>query len=165
MTMEEDLLELLLALDGVRQSPRYHPEGDALYHSLQVFDLARRETDDRGLWAAALLHDVGKAVGSAEHDATGADMLDGLVSPRVVWLVRHHLDLLERPAHTKRRLRGTRALADLVRLRRWDTGGRSPTATVLSPELAIAMLLENHPDTLSPGGEAAYQDDLRKEEY
>ncbi len=34
---------LLLPLEYVKQSPKYHPEGDALYHSLQVFDLARDE--------------------------------------------------------------------------------------------------------------------------
>jgi len=163
--MEDDLLELLLALDGVRQSPRHHPEGDALYHSLQAFELARRETGDRALWAAALLHDVGKSVGSEAHDASGADMLDGLVAPRVVWLVRHHLDLLEQPGTTKRRLRGTPALADLVRLRRWDVGGRSPTAAVLSPESAVAMLLDTDRETLSPGGAAAPDHDPRKEEY
>lgn len=165
MNPTDDLLELLLALDGVRQSPQFHPEGDALFHSLQVFDLARRETDDRALWAAALLHDVGKAIGSDAHDATGADLLDGLVSPRVVWLVRHHLDLLERPGLTKRRLRGTRALADLGRLRRWDIGGRSPTARVLSPESAMALLLDTDSQALSPGGDPAYDHDLRKEEY
>ncbi len=183
--MEDELLELLLALDGVRQNPRYHPEGDALYHSLQAFELARRETDDRALWGAALLHDVGKAVGSAEHDANGADMLDGLVAPRIVWLVRHHLDLLDSPAATKRRLRGTgarfapllsmgpqaapnparpSALGDLVRLRRWDVGGRSPTACVLSPERALTLLFDCDPETLSPGGPAAYIDDLHEEE-
>src|SRR4051794_19018975 len=32
---------LLLALERVQQSPEYHPEGDALYHTLQVFELAR----------------------------------------------------------------------------------------------------------------------------
>jgi hypothetical protein len=32
---------LLLPLEAVRQSARYHPEGDVLYHSLQVFELAR----------------------------------------------------------------------------------------------------------------------------
>ena len=32
---------LLLPLEYVKESPRYHPEGDVLYHSLQVFDLAR----------------------------------------------------------------------------------------------------------------------------
>jgi hypothetical protein len=184
MTMHQEILDLLLALDGVRQSPRYHPEGDALYHSLQAFELARRSTGDRALWAAALLHDVGKAVGSEDHDATGADLLEGIVAPRIVWLVRHHLDLLNHPAATKRRLRGTRELADLVQLRRWDVGGRSPTASVPSPEAALAILLDDGASTLfedldlapaSPlstrsthvditRGEAANTHDRRKEE-
>ena len=34
---------LLLPLETVTQSPERHPEGDALYHSLQVFALAREE--------------------------------------------------------------------------------------------------------------------------
>ena len=89
--MHHELLDLLLALDGVQQDPRWHPERDALYHSLQVLELARRDTIDPELQAAALLHDVGKALGSADHAEVGADLLDGLVAPRVVWLVRHHL--------------------------------------------------------------------------
>jgi hypothetical protein len=149
--MHQDLLDLLLALDGVSQDPRWHPEGDALYHSLQAFDLARRDTADRALWAAALLHDVGKALGSGDHAETGADLLEGFVTPRVIWLVRHHLDLLHAPAATKRRLRGTPVLADIQRLRRWDVGGRSPRASVISPDSALAILLEE-------GGEGLLDD-------
>ena len=141
--MRNDLLDLLLALDGVQQDPRWHPEGDALYHSLQAFELARRDRADPALQAAALLHDVGKALGSRDHAEVGADLLEGLVAPRVVWLVRHHLDLLDAPAATKRRLRGSHALADLQRLRRWDVGGRSPNATVLSPGEALAVLFDD----------------------
>lgn len=143
--MDPSLLELLLALDGVAQSPRYHPEGDALFHSLQVFELARGATDDRELWAAALFHDVGKAFEddfeAGAHDEVGADLLEGLVSDRVVWLVRHHLDLLRHPRRTRRRYRGSAELRDLERLRRWDLGGRSPTATVLPPDDALRLLL------------------------
>jgi hypothetical protein len=152
--MIQDLLDLLLALDGVRQDPRWHPEGDALFHSLQAFELARRESPDPQLQAAALLHDVGKALGSADHAGVGADLLDGLVAPRVVWLVRHHLDLLDDPAATKRRLRGTAALADLQRLRRWDVGGRSPRASVLQPDAALGVLLDGGLDALDPNGHA-----------
>jgi hypothetical protein len=138
--MDEDLLELLSGLDGVLQSARYHPEGDALYHSLQVFDLARNATSDRDLWSAALFHDVGKGIDGPTHDEVGADLLEGLVCPRVVWLVRHHLDLLREPRLTRRRFFGTPELADLERLRKWDLGGRRTDARVLSPEEAIEIL-------------------------
>lgn len=154
--MHEALLDLLLGLRGVRQDPRHHPEGDALYHSLQVLDVARRDTSEPALLLAALLHDVGKAVSSPDHDEVGADLLDGLVCPRVVWLVRHHLDLLRSPAATKRRLRGTPALADLARLRRWDLAGRSPRASVLAPEDALALVLEGSLDALSPSGDPGH---------
>jgi hypothetical protein len=142
---DDELLDLLLALDGVQQSPRYHPEGDALFHSLQVFDLARRATTDRELWAAALFHDVGKAIPdeASGHDEVGADLLEGLVPDRVVWLVRHHLDLLRDPRRARRRHAGTPELLDLERLRRWDLGGRSPHAHVLTPQAAFRLLKEN----------------------
>lgn len=44
----------LLPLESVKQNPKYHPEGDALYHSLQVFHLARdaRPYDEEFLLAA-----------------------------------------------------------------------------------------------------------------
>jgi hypothetical protein len=150
--MQRDLLELLHALDGIQQDPRWHPEGDALFHALQAFDLARRDSADRALWAAALFHDVGKALGSADHAETGADLLEGLLAPRVVWLVRHHLDLLEAPGVTKRRLRGQPALADLQRLRRWDVGGRAPHASVLTPDAALAVLFAEGGDAFLDHG-------------
>ena len=138
--MTDDLLSLLLSLDGVEQSRRYHPEGDALYHSLQAFELATRASQDRVLWAAALFHAVGNAIDGPLHDEIGADLLEDLLCPRVVWLVRHHLDLLKAPRHARRRFRGTPELRDLERLRRFDLGGRDPKAEVVSPEEAFDML-------------------------
>lgn len=141
--MDSELLDLLHALDGVAQPARYHPEGDALFHSLQVFQHAHAATDDHELWAAALLHDVGKSIDGRDHDAIGADLLEGLVSDRVLFLVRHHLDLLRDPRRTRRRLHGTRELRDLESLRRWDLAGRRPHAIVPTPEAALAAL-QNH---------------------
>lgn len=144
-----DLLSLLNDLDGISQSPRYHPEGDALFHSLQVFQLARRATTDRVLWAAALFHDVGKAIDGPLHDEVGADLLEGLLPSRAVWLVRHHLDLLKDPRLARRRWLGTSALRDLEQLRRWDLGGRDPNARVMSVEDAFDALVAGDPAALA----------------
>ena len=142
LASREYLLELLMALDGVRQSPQYHPESDALYHSLQVFDWAYRETDDPELWLAALFHDIGKAVDSRQHCEIGAEMVAGIMPPRVVWLIRHHLDLMICPQQTKRRLMNTTKLNDLQALRRWDLAGRDPVAVVQAPEAALQSILQ-----------------------
>jgi hypothetical protein len=138
--MNDDLLSLLLDLNGIAQSPRHHPEGDALFHSLQVFQLAQRATTDRVLWAAALFHDVGKAIDGPLHDEIGADLLEGLLCSRAVWLVRHHLDLLKDPRAARRRYHGMPALRDLELLRRCDLGGRDPGARVTSVEGAFDQL-------------------------
>lgn len=55
----------LLALCGVQQSPRWHPEGDVWVHTLMVVDEAARERVgdphlDRLLLWGALCHDLGK---------------------------------------------------------------------------------------------------------
>jgi hypothetical protein len=146
--MTDDLFSLLVGLDGVEQSRRYHPEGDALFHSLQAFELAQRASSDRVLWAAALFHDVGKAIDGPLHDEVGADLLEGLLCPRVVWLVRHHLDLLKDPRRTRRRYHGTPHLRDLESLRRFDLGGRDPNARVLSPESAFDLLFDGEGQSL-----------------
>lgn len=138
----EEIVALLGALDGVRQDPKYHPEGDALFHSLQVFELALADGADPELLAAALLHDVGKACAGRDHDRVGADLLDSF-SERTVWLVAHHLDLLRDPRATRARLHGTPELADLERLRRWDLGGRLKHARVREPEEAAAIVAES----------------------
>src|SRR5438105_8122281 len=59
---------LLLPLETVKQNAKYHPEGDVLYHLLQVFDLARDERPwDEEFILAALLHDVGKGIDPHDH--------------------------------------------------------------------------------------------------
>ena len=65
---------LLEPLAEVKQSPTYHPEGDALYHSLQVFELARERAGyDEEFLLAALLHDVGKGIDPSDHVAAGVE--------------------------------------------------------------------------------------------
>ena len=139
--MYDDLLYLLTSLDGVPQDPRHHPEGDALFHALQVFEHALRADAEPELLAAALLHDIGKAVQTRDHARIGAQDLEGLMPSRVVWLVRHHMDLHHDPRRTRALLLGTPQLKALEQLRAWDVAGRDPHAWVMSPEEAVARLL------------------------
>ena len=62
----------LVALRGVAQNPKYHPEGDAFTHTILVMNQAARlRTQARSPFAfmlAALCHDYGKAVCTVEKD-------------------------------------------------------------------------------------------------
>lgn len=134
---------LLLPLENVKQPLKYHPEGDALYHSLQVFDLARNEMAyDEEFLAAALLHDVGKAIDPADHVAAGLEALDGFITERTTWLIEHHMlahQFIDGSlgARARRRLQESEHFDDLVLLGECDRGGRLPG--VVAPELDEAL--------------------------
>jgi HD superfamily phosphodiesterase len=144
--MYDDVFEvlepLLLRLARVSQERRFHPEGDALYHSLQVFQLAEAAGADPVMLAAALFHDLGKAVAGEDHPAAGAGLLEGVARPEVGWLVQHHLDLLRCPKETRALLRGDPRLSQLEGLRVWDLGGRRREVRVPTVERALGALLE-----------------------
>src|SRR5690606_27515357 len=79
---------LLAPLAQVQQPRGRHPEGDALYHSLQVFQLARNELPyDEEFQLAALLHDVGKGIDSYDSTRAALDALNGYVTSRTAWLI------------------------------------------------------------------------------
>lgn len=134
---------LLLPLENVKQNLKHHPEGDALYHSLQVFDLARDELPyDEEFLLAALLHDVGKAIDSADHVLAGLEALSGFITDRTQWLIRHHMDahgILDKTigARAHRRFRESENYDELVLLSECDRGGR--VAGVEAPELDEAL--------------------------
>ncbi|MEX0939208.1 MAG: HD domain-containing protein [Pirellulales bacterium] len=134
---------LLLPLEHVRENPKYHPEGDALYHSLQVFDLAREELPyDEEFLLAALLHDVGKTVDPREHVEAGLEMLAGYITERTAWLIAHHMEAHQMLDGTlgvraKRRLRQAESYEELKLLARCDRGGRQQG--VEAPELDEAL--------------------------
>ena len=134
---------LLLPLENVKQSPKYHPEGDALYHSLQVFDLARDELPyDEEFQLAALLHDIGKAIEPDDHTAAALEALEGLITDRTAWLIEHHMvaqQLLDGTlgVRAKRRLRANESYDELILLTRCDRDGRQ--AGVEVPELEEAL--------------------------
>lgn len=127
---------LLLPLDGYGQSRKYHPEGDVLYHSLQVFELARDELPyDEEFLLAALLHDIGKGIDPSDHVAAGLEALDGHISDRTVWFIRHHMEAhlvrdrtIGHRAH--RRLRDSPDYDELMLLEECDNNGRQPGVIV-----------------------------------
>jgi predicted HD phosphohydrolase len=134
---------LLLPLENVKQNLKYHPEGDALYHSLQVFDHARDALPyDEEFLLAALLHDVGKAIDPQEHVAAGLEALDGFITERTTWFIEHHMDAQQDldntlGARAKRRLKESPDYDDLLTLARCDRAGRQRGAQ--APELEEAL--------------------------
>jgi predicted HD phosphohydrolase len=134
---------LLLPLENVKGPRKYHPEGDALYHSLQVFDLARDELAyDEEFLTAALLHDVGKAIDASDHVAAALDALEGFITERTAWLIEHHMlahGLVDGSlgARARRRLEESEYFDELVLLGQCDRAGRQPGAA--EPELDEAL--------------------------
>jgi len=137
---------LLLPLEHVMQPPEDHPEGDVLYHSLQVFELARHWLPyDEEFLTAALLHDVGKAIDRRNHVAAGLEALDGAVSPRTAWLIEHHVEALSWGEHaigvrTRRRLEASENFDELMLLAKCDRQGRAVGARTCEASEALDYL-------------------------
>lgn len=137
---------LLLPLEPIQENPRYHPESDALYHSLQVFDLARDALPyDEDFLLAALLHDVGKAIDRDEHVAAALEALEGFISPRTAWLIEHHMAAHELRKGTlglraRRRLAHNESYDELMLLARCDAQGRCQGVEVPSVDEALEYL-------------------------
>jgi predicted nucleotidyltransferase len=139
---------LLLPLENVQQPGRYHPEGDVLYHSLQVFELAREHRPyDEEFLLAALLHDVGKGLDRSDHVGSALAALDGLITERTRFFIEHHMD-----AHSyrsgdlapkqRRLLEASPDFDDLMLLRELDDAGRVPGAVVGTVDEALDFLKE-----------------------
>jgi hypothetical protein len=139
---------LLLPLEKVRQPPEYHPEGDVLYHSLQVFELAKdaRPYDEEFL-LAALLHDVGKGIDPVDHVGAGLQALEGLITDRTRFLIENHMFAHDYrsgtlPAKQRQRLKASPDFDDLLLLSELDSAGREPGAHVGSVDDALDYLRE-----------------------
>lgn len=139
---------LLLPLEQVKQSAKYHPEGDVLYHLLQVFELAKdaRPYDEEFL-QAALLHDVGKGLDPMDHVGAALEALDGVVTERTKFLIENHMLAQELRAGTlghrqRTRLESSPDFEDLMLLRELDDKGRVPGAIVGTVDEAIEYLRE-----------------------
>src|SRR5262249_2592849 len=139
---------LLLPLENVKQASQHHPEGDVLYHSLQVFELAKdAKPYDEEFILAALLHDIGKGLDPGDHVEAALSALDGLITERTAFFIRHHMDAhLYRAgkigARLKRDLEASEDFDDLMLLRQLDDAGRVPGAVVGTVDQALDFLKE-----------------------
>lgn len=139
---------LLLPLEEVKQHPKHHPEGDVLFHSLQVFELARdsRPYDEEFL-LAALLHDVGKGLDPGAHVEAALDALEGMITDRTRFFIEHHMDAHAYrtgtlPGKLRRELESSPDFEDLMLLRKLDDAGRVPGAPVGTVDEALDFLRE-----------------------
>lgn len=139
---------LLQPLEEVKLNPEKHPEGDVLYHSLQVFELAKdRLPYDEDFLLAALLHDVGKAIDRRNHIEAGLHALEGFISDRTAWLIEHHTDAnnLRKGtigARLRKRLEADENFEELMVLSECDRDGRKRGVMVSDIEEAIDYLRE-----------------------
>ncbi len=139
---------LLLPLEKVAGSPVHHPEGDVLYHSLQVFEQARdRRPYDEEFLLAALLHDIGKGLDRSRHVEAALEVLEGLITDRTRFLIERHMQAHDYRAGTlgaraRRELEASPDFEDLMLLRECDDAGREPGAVVGTVDEALHYLRE-----------------------
>ena len=140
--------ELMAPLDRVRLPVDTHPEGDLLYHSLQVFELAHEHRPwDPEFLTAALLHECGRGLDPYDsHNAT-LDAVAPFVSDRTFWLIenlptQHRLSDGTIGIRARRRLVGHED-GEILRLLAWcDSDGRIPGRQVRSLEDCLQTIRE-----------------------
>jgi hypothetical protein len=141
-------LHLLRPLERVKQAAKHHPEGDVLYHLLQVFELAREHRPyDEEFLLAALLHDVGKGIDPYDHVNAALDALDGLITDRTRFLIENHMAAQEYKAGSLghrmcQKLEASPDFEDLLLLRELDDNGRVPGAVVGTLDEALDYVRE-----------------------
>jgi HD domain len=142
--------ELLAPLADVKLDPQTHPEGDALYHSLQVFQLVESQVPyDEELLTAALLHDVGKAVDWRDPLPATLKALAGIVTERTIWFIEN-MPVARSHARgslgirARNRLQATDDFDELAILVECDIAGRKCGILVPEIEDAITMLRDLH---------------------
>ena len=135
----------LLPLESVKQNPKYHPEGDALYHSLQVFHLARdvHPYDEEFLLAALCMTLARPSIRTImsrpewRHSGRG-DRTDDVADRAPHGPARDPEKSL--PARLRRELESSDYFDDLKLLRELDDAGREPGQQVDSIDEVLAYL-------------------------
>ena len=137
-------LEMLLnSLESIRLDPILHPEGDLLYHSLQVYELglAERPNDEEFL-LACLLHDVGVGLDRRHPIEAAWQAIGGLVTPRTWFFIENRAEAGEYLSTGRIRgtLRHSEDFEELVLLAKCDQQGRQRGAQVSTVEDVLDYL-------------------------
>jgi poly(A) polymerase len=165
------LLQVILpeieALQGVEQSPDFHPEGDVFVHTMLLLDHLQSPTETLAL--GALLHDVAKPLCQQRqekritfygHCEKGAEIAVALCQrlrrsrttwERVDYLVRNHLRILSAPemrSATLKRLLREEGIGELLALARIDALASS--GDVRPYEFCQKKLAELTPAQMAP---------------
>lgn len=126
------IFDFIDRLEKVQQSPLHHPEGCVLTHTIQVTNLAFRETNDTDLILATMLHDIGKYENSKGHEQLAVEWLQPYCSVKTLWLIENHMRIWYYLFGSMNKLKKCKDLAnhpwlpELIQLARWDFTGRKP---------------------------------------
>ena len=137
---------LLWPLESIMLSSLRHPEGDALYHSLQVFQCALEfRAYDEEFLLAALLHDVGKGIDPEDHVVAGLTAIESHISQRTASLIELHHEAHRYREGTlgmraRRRLEANPDFEDLLLLAECDQRGRECGVMVPDVEQALEQI-------------------------
>ena len=162
----DTLAAIVAVLATVRQNPARHPEGDALEHSLQVFDIVHRQRPfDEELLTAALVHDAGLAIDRRAAVPATLAAIGDLVTPRTAWLIE---SLPAAAAYAdgtlgyraRKRLEAHPDFLDVLLLAEADRQGRVSGYATPTLEAAVAVLreLDAAEGRDAPGGHAPADD-------
>lgn len=161
------ILPEIEAMQGVEQSPDFHPEGDVFVHTLLLLDKLIAPTETLAL--GALLHDVAKPLcqdrkgeritfyGHCEQGAELAvEICQRLKRSRTTWervgyLVKNHLRVMAAPdmrSATLKRLLREDGIAELLELARIDA--LSSSGDLRAYEFCQRKLTELGPEQMTP---------------
>lgn len=165
------LAKLFYELEGVTSDSVHHAEENILTHSLQAFNLAKRETDDKELWLAALFHDLGKLTCSEGHEKESVKILKdhGYFNPKVFSIIENHmkirlyLDGTMRKHSTMERLTNDPWFKEITMVRRYDKMGRLPNKPVYDiTNVMVDLLAKTNQDCSLCGDEHCIRSGLRE---
>lgn len=131
-------------LADVRLDPAEHPEGDLLYHSLQVYELGLAERDyDEEFLLACLLHDVGYAIDRRQPIPAALEVVGRFLTERTRFLIEFLPEAREYLTTGKVRgaLRKSEHFEDLQLLARLDQRGRQVGAMTTTLDDAMTYIV------------------------